>query len=67
MYWVKHGETYEVLDGQQRTMSFCRYVNCYVKIATGERERNERRPTPKRIHAKTALAPFEANLKIIQI
>ncbi|WP_461257080.1 DUF262 domain-containing protein, partial [Treponema sp. R80B11-R83G3] len=27
MYWVKNGETYEVLDGQQRTMSFCQYIN----------------------------------------
>jgi len=27
MYWVKNEETYEVLDGQQRTMSFCRYIN----------------------------------------
>ena len=27
MYWVKNGKTFEVLDGQQRTMSFCQYVN----------------------------------------
>jgi len=27
MYWVKNGKTYEVLDGQQRTISFCQYVN----------------------------------------
>jgi hypothetical protein len=27
MYWVKNGDAYEVLDGQQRTMSFCQYVN----------------------------------------
>ena len=27
MYWVKNGDgTYEVLDGQQRTVSFCQYV-----------------------------------------
>lgn len=26
MYWVKNGDTYEVLDGQQRTISFCEYV-----------------------------------------
>ena len=27
MYWVKNGEDdYEVLDGQQRTISFCQYV-----------------------------------------
>lgn len=28
MYWVKNGEdTYEVLDGQQRTISICQYIN----------------------------------------
>lgn len=28
MYWVKNGDnTYEILDGQQRTISFCKYVN----------------------------------------
>lgn len=28
MYWVKNSDgTYEVLDGQQRTVSFCQYVN----------------------------------------
>ena len=28
MYWAKTGdETYEVLDGQQRTISFCQYLN----------------------------------------
>ena len=28
MYWVKNEDgTYEVLDGQQRTISFCQYVN----------------------------------------
>lgn len=28
MYWVKNNEgEYEVLDGQQRTLSFCKYVN----------------------------------------
>lgn len=28
MYWVKNGEdSYEVLDGQQRTISFCSYLN----------------------------------------
>lgn len=28
MYWVKNdGDTYEILDGQQRTISFCQYVN----------------------------------------
>ena len=26
MYWVKNGKNYEVLDGQQRTISFCQYV-----------------------------------------
>lgn len=27
MYWVKNGESYELLDGQQRTLSLCQYVN----------------------------------------
>ncbi|MDR0472500.1 MAG: DUF262 domain-containing protein [Treponema sp.] len=27
MYWVKNGKNYEILDGQQRTVSFCQYVN----------------------------------------
>jgi len=27
MYWVKNGDSFEVLDGQQRTISFCQYVN----------------------------------------
>ena len=28
MYWVKNeDDTYEVLDGQQRTISFCKYIN----------------------------------------
>lgn len=26
MYWVKNGENYEVLDGQQRTISICEYL-----------------------------------------
>ena len=26
MYWVKNGDSYEVLDGQQRTISLCSYV-----------------------------------------
>ena len=28
MYWVKNEDgTFEVLDGQQRTISFCQYIN----------------------------------------
>lgn len=27
MYWNKNGDVYEVLDGQQRTISICKYVN----------------------------------------
>jgi hypothetical protein len=27
MYWVKNGDSYEVLDGQQRTISICQYIN----------------------------------------
>ena len=26
MYWVKNADMYELLDGQQRTISFCEYV-----------------------------------------
>ena len=25
MYWSKNGDKYELLDGQQRTLSFCQY------------------------------------------
>lgn len=33
MYWVRTGEdTYEVLDGQQRTLSICKYVNSEYSI-----------------------------------
>lgn len=27
MYWCKNGDGYELLDGQQRTLSICQYVN----------------------------------------
>ena len=27
MYWVKNEDGFEVMDGQQRTISFCSYVN----------------------------------------
>lgn len=27
MYWCKNGDNYELLDGQQRTLSICQYVN----------------------------------------
>lgn len=27
MYWVKNNDGYEVMDGQQRTISFCSYIN----------------------------------------
>jgi hypothetical protein len=34
MYWVKNEDgTFEVLDGQQRTISFCQYVNNDFSIA----------------------------------
>ena len=36
MYWVKNEDgTYEVLDGQQRTISFCQYINgwAYLRLA----------------------------------
>ena len=33
MYWVKNeDDTYEVLDGQQRTISFCQYVHGVFSI-----------------------------------
>lgn len=33
MYWVKTGDdTFEVLDGQQRTLSICKYVNSEFSI-----------------------------------
>ncbi len=27
IYWVKNGDNFEVLDGQQRTLSFCRFLD----------------------------------------
>ncbi|TWT01861.1 DUF262 domain-containing protein [Planomicrobium sp. CPCC 101079] len=37
MYWVKNDDgTFEVLDGQQRTISFCRYVENDFSIQIGE-------------------------------
>lgn len=27
MYWVKNGDSYELLDGQQRSISICQYLN----------------------------------------
>ena len=27
MYWVKHGDRFEILDGQQRTISICNFVS----------------------------------------
>jgi hypothetical protein len=32
MYWVKNGDSYEVLDGQQRTISICQYVSGVFSI-----------------------------------
>jgi uncharacterized protein with ParB-like and HNH nuclease domain len=32
MYWVKNRDSYEVLDGQQRTIAICRYVNTEYSI-----------------------------------
>ena len=33
MYWVKNeDDTFEVLDGQQRTISFCQYINSDFSI-----------------------------------
>ncbi|MDR3234031.1 MAG: DUF262 domain-containing protein [Planctomycetaceae bacterium] len=33
MYWVKNGGNYEVLDGQQRTISICEYVANKFSVA----------------------------------
>ena len=47
MYWVKNGDKkFEVLDGQQRTISICQYVNgdfsinhmCFANLTTTERD-----------------------------
>lgn len=32
MYWVKNGDTYELLDGQQRTLSLCQYIDGIFSI-----------------------------------
>ena len=32
IYWVKNDDSYEVLDGQQRTVSICQYVNSEYSI-----------------------------------
>ena len=32
MYWVKSDTGYELLDGQQRTISFCQYINVDYSI-----------------------------------
>ena len=37
MYWVKNGDdSYELLDGQQRTMSLCKYVTNKFSVKIGE-------------------------------
>ena len=36
MYWVKHGDRFEVLDGQQRTISICSYVSDDFSILINE-------------------------------
>jgi len=32
MYWVKNGDKYEILDGQQRTISFCQYIHAEFSL-----------------------------------
>jgi len=33
IYWIKNDDgTFEIMDGQQRTVSFCRYVNCEFSV-----------------------------------
>ena len=41
MYWSKNGDsTFEILDGQQRTISFCQYINREFTIPYGEGDDN---------------------------
>lgn len=35
MYWVKSGDGYELMDGQQRTVSICQYLNGDFSITDG--------------------------------
>lgn len=35
MYWAKNGESYELMDGQQRTVSFCEFVAGNYSIDIG--------------------------------
>ncbi|MBR0091230.1 MAG: DUF262 domain-containing protein [Lachnospiraceae bacterium] len=35
MYWVKSGDGYELMDGQQRTISFCQFINGDFSINDG--------------------------------
>lgn len=42
MYWVQNGENYEVLDGQQRTLSVCRFLDHKYHIEiNGEKKYND--------------------------
>lgn len=41
MYWAKTGEDqYELIDGQQRTLSICQYYNMVFSILIGEMPKN---------------------------
>ncbi|MDR1696487.1 MAG: DUF262 domain-containing protein [Endomicrobium sp.] len=35
MYWVNNGDSFEVLDGQQRTVSICQYIKGEFSISEG--------------------------------
>jgi hypothetical protein len=39
MYWVKNGNNFEVLDGQQRTLSICRFLDHKYHIEIGGEKR----------------------------
>jgi|SRR3989339_1502556 len=39
MYWVKNGNNFEVLDGQQRTLSFCRFLDHKYHIELNNEKR----------------------------
>lgn len=44
MYWVKNSDgTFEMLDGQQRTISICQYVNSYFTLGEKDGELDDRR------------------------
>ena len=58
MYWVKNEDgSFEVLDGQQRTLSFCKYVNNKFSIKSNKFQ-NLTEPAQKRILKYKVLVYF---------